>query len=582
MRSPLIVFGAFLAASAPDANARTDAAFAEPADRPRGTFVIEVGERGARCRSATPTESNLFEGESPVPLHFIKGGEQDAKRAAAGLNIQLRGTSQLDSYPEAKAAFIRAAERWEAVLQDPVSIIIDVDFGPTHFGTPYPAPNILGLTRSDPRTGPYTDIAPKLLAKHPSLPLYQNLPVAHVPTDQGSAATVAATAASLRSLALLPANQGSGDLAPQIAFNSAMPFDFDPSDGVDSGKSDFDTTATHEIGHVLGYFSMVGDKELHPTDEVIASTWDIFRFRPGMTTADFKTAPRVLASGGDQIFFDSEDEVPLSTGRAEDGSGGDGQQASHWKDDELLGSYVGIMDPTLSSGVHAYMTIWDLLGIGFIGWSISSDTFNQAHVDSVSPDTFTPGGSGGTVTIEGSSFVNGASVLWKGSPRSTTLVSASRLTANVTASDVAAPGKASIEVENPGAIVSNARYVSIGTPEATCTPSATTLCLGGGRFSVTASWHKSDGSSGSGTAVPLTSDTGYFWFFNSSNIELVTKVLNGCALTNAYWVFAAGLTDVGVVLDYTDLQTQTARSYSSPLGTAFLPIQDTSALKTCP
>src|SRR5262249_43758812 len=113
-------------------------------------------------------------------------------------------------------------------------------------------------------------------------------------------------------------------------------------------------------------------------------------------------------------------------------------------------------------------------------------------------------------------------------------------------------------------------------------PSSTTLCLEAGRFSVTATWQKGDGSSGSGTAVPLTSDTGYFWFFDSSNIEVITKVLNGCGLTNAYWAFLAGLTNVEATLKFTDMKTGLVKTYSNPQGQAFQPVQDTSAFATCP
>jgi hypothetical protein len=38
------------------------------------------------------------------------------------------------------------------------------------------------------------------------------------------------------------------------------------------------------------------------------------------------------------------------------------------------------------------------------------------------------------------------------------------------------------------------------------------------------------GTSGTGVAVPLTGNTGYFWFFNSSNVELMVKVLDGDAV----------------------------------------------------
>jgi plastocyanin len=116
-----------------------------------------------------------------------------------------------------------------------------------------------------------------------------------------------------------------------------------------------------------------------------------------------------------------------------------------------------------------------------------------------------------------------------------------------------------------------------------CTPDEHTLCLNSGRFSVTAHWQKPDGSQGEGTGVPLTGDSGYFWFFDSTNIEAVTKVLNGCGLNNNYWVFAAGLTNVAVHVTVTDLQTGAVYTRDNAQGAAFDPIQDTRAFPaSCP
>ena len=124
--------------------------------------------------------------------------------------------------------------------------------------------------------------------------------------------------------------------------------------------------------------------------------------------------------------------------------------------------------------------------------------------------------------------------------------------------------------------------VSAGGPTV-CTPNATTLCLGGGRFMVQMVWTKPDNSTGDGTAVSLTDDSGYFWFFDPTNIEAVIKVLNGCAIDNAYWVFAAGLTNVQVVTTVTDTQTGAVYTNTNPQGTAFAPVQDTSAFpSSCP
>ena len=102
------------------------------------------------------------------------------------------------------------------------------------------------------------------------------------------------------------------------------------------------------------------------------------------------------------------------------------------------------------------------------------------------------------------------------------------------------------------------------------------LCLAGGRFRVEATW-STDAGEGRGHAVSLTPDTGYFWFFAGTNIEVIVKVLDACGVNNRFWVFASGLTDVGVVLRVTDSLTGAVRTYTNPRGAPFSPRQDTNA-----
>ncbi len=108
------------------------------------------------------------------------------------------------------------------------------------------------------------------------------------------------------------------------------------------------------------------------------------------------------------------------------------------------------------------------------------------------------------------------------------------------------------------------------------------LLLRNGRFRVEATWRLANGTSGPGIPVQLTSDTGYFWFFDPSNVEAVIKALDGCGLNNRYWVFAGGLTNVRVDIRVTDTLRGTVKTYTNPQGLAFQPIQDTSAFATCP
>jgi hypothetical protein len=112
-------------------------------------------------------------------------------------------------------------------------------------------------------------------------------------------------------------------------------------------------------------------------------------------------------------------------------------------------------------------------------------------------------------------------------------------------------------------------------------PNSTTLCLSGGRFKVTTTFQSQAGS-GNGTAVQLSGDTGYFWFFQASNLEMVVKVLDACAINSHKWVFGGGLTNVAVTVTVIDTQTGAVKVYNNPQSTPFQPIQDVLAFSTCP
>jgi|CXWL01.1.fsa_nt_gi hypothetical protein len=120
-----------------------------------------------------------------------------------------------------------------------------------------------------------------------------------------------------------------------------------------------------------------------------------------------------------------------------------------------------------------------------------------------------------------------------------------------------------------------------GPATGACTPSATRLCLNRGRFAVDVAWETPQGQSGDGRGVQLTADTGYFWFFQESNVEMVVKLLDGCGLNQRFWVFAGGLTNVRVTMTVTDTATGQVKTYTNPQSTRFEAIQDTSAFATC-
>jgi len=99
-----------------------------------------------------------------------------------------------------------------------------------------------------------------------------------------------------------------------------------------------------------------------------------------------------------------------------------------------------------------------------------------------------------------------------------------------------------------------------------CVPSAEALCLGNGRFRVVADWRDFQGNRGDGTAVALTGDTGYFWFFDAANVEVVLKVLDGRGVNGHHWVFYGALSSVEYALTVTDTATGAVRRYENPAG----------------
>jgi len=108
------------------------------------------------------------------------------------------------------------------------------------------------------------------------------------------------------------------------------------------------------------------------------------------------------------------------------------------------------------------------------------------------------------------------------------------------------------------------------------------LCLSANRFQVVATWKTPAGATGSAQGVELTPDSGYFWFFDPSNVELTLKVLNACSLNNKFWVFISGATDVQVTITVTDTKTGTVKMYPNPLNHTFTTVTDTSAFGNCP
>ena len=185
-------------------------------------------------------------------------------------------------------------------------------------------------------------------------------------------------------------------LVNDLSGNSSVGWDYDAlrSGGVSANNMDFLSMAMHEIGHVLGFVSGIDDndwlnvltesieedKEIKGKDFKFASVLDLYRYsRPDQSESNSSQKPgeiyysdRIidLSVGGNPYF--SLDGGDTNLGEFANGQytqfGGDGYQASHWKQD----SNQGIMNPILPQGQRRDISDLDLTAFDVIGWDINT------------------------------------------------------------------------------------------------------------------------------------------------------------------------------------------------------------------
>ena len=283
----------------------------------------------------------------------------------------------LSANPGALAAFNRAALLWESVIADPITVTINADFSPLGAG-------ILGSTGSTYLQASYNTIRNAMVtdaANETDDGIVASLPTAAqytvtVPSGFGLDGNIVATKANLKALGFAGLDAMFGVPDADIAFSTLFGFDTDNSNGITAGQFDFEGVAAHEIGHALGFVSAVDDFDFvlpGTATDMAPYPLDLFRFRDGSvndptTPAQFTTFARDMVPGSVDIFdqinagFGGSVEVLMSTGV----DFGDGNQASHWKDNSTL----GIMDPTASPGELLVLRPNDIRAMDLIGYEI--------------------------------------------------------------------------------------------------------------------------------------------------------------------------------------------------------------------
>ena len=173
------------------------------------------------------------------------------------------------------------------------------------------------------------------------------------------------------------------------------------------------------------------------------------------------------------------------------------------------------------------------------------------------------GGANGTVEVEARS--------WKEGWRNVASTDAAVGRVTVDGLDAEAPYTFRLRLRaRSGKVSSWSDEVNVTTGDASgaCRTGEQFLCLSQGRFEIQVHWkdHNRAGIYGNGTAVPIdvSDESGMFWFFSSTNIELVVKALDGRGVNGHYWVFFGALSDVEYWVSVRDTAGGGRRTYHNP------------------
>lgn len=294
---------------------------------------------------------------------------------AAAIEIELSDVGSAPMSTEQMSAFEAAADRWENELADPITVRINVGFDDLGAS--------LGNTWVARTTHPVSAVRAALVvnaANSEELLRAQQLPASGLPMfdihgqridPRITMATANAKALGL-STGLDPfygeALENRADA--KLLFNNkfAGGFDYDATDGIDAGDRDFTALAAREIGHALGFKSMVDIQDLPANDQYVVhpSTLDLFRFQKTSLAHNLTVEPRIMTAGPAE-YFDKRLRKDLSWGRLatdpECDATGEHCLASYWRD-----GGEDTMTPTLPRGKAVELSAADIQVFDTIGY----------------------------------------------------------------------------------------------------------------------------------------------------------------------------------------------------------------------
>lgn len=281
-----------------------------------------------------------------------------------------QGHSAMSS--EALAGFEQAASLWESLISNPVTVNINIacyNFGAGQSNT-------IGQAGSTFYNGSYAEISGAWAASATSA--LDATVIASLPTGNTYVRRINLTmdltatpvlaesdfmwinGGNAKAMGLLPAD--SSDVDAEIEFNSDFAFDYNRTNGIASNQMDFVGVAAHEIGHALGFISIVDfiDGGGFSSADVASMPMDMLRYSiasysMGVTDVSIDDQARYLVLGNLG--------VAMSTGVIN----GNGQQAAHFLDNVGL----GMMDPTASYGELRTFSAFDLAVMDAIGWELT-------------------------------------------------------------------------------------------------------------------------------------------------------------------------------------------------------------------